>query len=329
MRYILGVLGLFVLLPSFVFAQTEGNIASYFANKKFDSKTISAFLNAVKAENYELVNNYLVKNPSIANVSDEQGNTGLMYAAKKGNISLMKLLTNKGAYVNTTNDDGNSALCLVFQNASHSQNILPAVNLLINLNAHINISCSGPIYVGGNDMKDYAPLHYAVWHLLPDVTAALLKHGAKIDTKASLVSRVDNNTVTVYPADMIFYANSQTSDAVFGQVTMSLVNAKAKFKQYKDSNDLLEVAIHASGHYDSVLDTLLSKKVIAGDINSYKLYYGTPLTEAVCYGASLPRIKVLVKHGAKVTNKAEVETMLQCAANDSAVANYLNELGYK
>lgn len=255
-----------------------------------------------------------------------------MYAAKDVNLPLMRLLANNGAKVNTTNDDGNSALCLVLQ--SGRKDIFPAVDLLVKLNAHINISCSGPIYIGGSDMTDYTPLHYAVFRLLPDITDTLLTHGAKVNTSASLVSRVGEDPLSAYPADMIFWANSETPDAVFAEIISSMVDAKAKFKQYKNDQDLLEVAIHASGHYDSVLDTLLTKKVIPGDINSYKLYHGTPLTEAVCYGASLQRMKVLVKHGAKVTNKEEVAEMLQCAerstlADQQNIVAYLHQLGYK
>lgn len=324
MRYI-GMVGLLLLFPSFVFAQIEGNVVSYFANKKFDSKTISTFLKATEKGNQKVVNAYLTQDSSIANVSDNKGNTALMYAAKAGNVSLMKVLTNNGAKVNTTNDEGNSTLCIVLQNQGHYKNVLSAVNLLLNLNAHPNTACSGTLSYGAVRVKNYTPLHYAVKTLQPSLVDALIKHGADVNAKAY------NNKEVVSPLDMIFYANGESANALFAKVTLSLVNAGAKSKQYSNDQELLMACTHASGHYDAVLDVLLTNKAISNNINSYKLYYGNPLTDAVCYHATLPNIKVLVKHGAKVSAKAEVKQMLQCASRykDDSVSNYLNQLGYK
>ena len=86
---------------------------------KVAQKDKDAFLAAVKANHFNEVKQMLGKSKAsllLANVKDDQGNTPLTIAAEKGYFEIVKLLVDKGAYVQSANAQNQTALCLAAKN---------------------------------------------------------------------------------------------------------------------------------------------------------------------------------------------------------------------
>lgn len=389
------VIAIFLLFPSFVFAQLEGNISTYIANKKFDNKTIQNFLRAVDNGDTKTVSSYIEKNKYIVNVSNENGKTALMEAAKIPNVPMMKLLINKGAKVNTTDDEDNSALCYMVRNSgeyyhrlgnfrSKSDQILAAVNLLLSANAKADIYCQDSslrqkypiilflgmaegLFTYSNEtplfhkivkplidkgattdfskiqgyptpelsiVKGFSPLHFATFRGRHEFTKALLDAGFKVNQLATT-----NDGHQYSPLDLIFKFDPTKEDMDrIVKTTSYLVDAGAKFHNIKNMNELVRGAFGHFDNYPQVLDLVLTKKLVPGNINTdvHDTPKGQhPLVFATCRKApqsNLELVKVLVKHGAKVTDKQQIKEMFKCANNipqSKGVSDYLHQLGYK
>lgn len=245
MHKVLGLVSLLLLFPSFGFSQVEGNITTFFANRKVDAKTSAAFFKAVKAGNYKLVNTYLTKNSNLANVSDKDGNTALMHAARAHNLPLMTLLAQKGAKINTTNNESDSALCRYLDEKKDwiapktNLDPMPAVQFFLNHNAHVNIHCGRLYYHWHADdyYAEFTPLHFAVLHLQPQMIKALIARGANVNAKAVFDGAGDYT-----PFDMLFEVASshpetpKASKKVYEQVISLLLNAGAKIDETAKEN---------------------------------------------------------------------------------------------
>ena len=128
-----------VLCAPMTYAQKQGNVASALSNMLTSEKTANEFLTAVKngkvSKVKQMIDNATITK-TLVNVKDDNGNTPMMWAAKKGFIDIVKLLGNAGARVNTTNKDNWTALCFAASN-----NRPQVAEYLLKLNAKVDFAC--------------------------------------------------------------------------------------------------------------------------------------------------------------------------------------------
>ncbi len=148
-----------LLLAGMAQAQIKGNLASAIAGAVVSTEKADKFLEAVAAADLRTVRWMLAdtrKTSHLVNVKDKDGNTPLMraiqglnsdlstytrgVAAKKREdyIRIIELLGESGAYVNTTNEKGWTALCMAAQ-GSYPR----VVSYLLARNAHVDHLCGG------------------------------------------------------------------------------------------------------------------------------------------------------------------------------------------
>lgn len=121
---------------------------------------VSDFVSAALAGKTSAVAAFLDKYPASISVKNERGRTALISAADFGRESTVKLLLERGAAVDLTDNSGRSAL-------SHADTP-PIAEMLIKKGADVNLK----------DRHGRPPLVHAETTAMIDV---LLKHGAEID----------------------------------------------------------------------------------------------------------------------------------------------------
>lgn len=133
-------------------------------NTKNEKKGATPLHLTIISENIDAVKLLLQKGAFVESKSNE-GITALMLASTLKKTEILELLISAGA--NVTNSDSQGAKPLHFAaegNAPH------AVALLIKNGAHAD----------GADNKGWTPLHHAVRYNAPDAIDSLIKHGADI-----------------------------------------------------------------------------------------------------------------------------------------------------
>ena len=115
----IGYVCLLLFLTAVAQAQTLGNISSKIADMAISEEKGNKFLQAVRTRQTAVVKQMLVNvwpMTFLVDYKDASGNTPLMIAAEKGYFDLVQLLTQKGARVNTTNNENQTALCIAVKN---------------------------------------------------------------------------------------------------------------------------------------------------------------------------------------------------------------------
>ena len=181
----------FLLLTGLAQAQKQGNLASAIARVVVPSQEANKFLAVVSEGNLHGVKMMLEgtkKGSRLVNVKDPEGNTPLILAIKgfgkdfstftpaaaeqkrENYWQIIELLGENGAYVNTTNEKGWTALCYASRGWSTK-----IVKFLLDRNAHVDHLC------GGKE-KGVTPLYLAAWSkATPDVIQLLVDAGADVN----------------------------------------------------------------------------------------------------------------------------------------------------
>ena len=132
-----------------------------------------AFGDRVEMGDLEQVRDWLDAGLGPDYLADRVG-TGLMIAARRGDIPMMELLVGRGADVNKTNALGESALMHAAWRGNQA-----AVEWLLAKDARVN-----------NEPMRWSALHYAVFAGHGEVAALLLQHGADINARSTNGSSV-------------------------------------------------------------------------------------------------------------------------------------------
>ncbi len=121
---------------------------------------------AVKSGNLAAVKSILDANPAAVRARDQNQYTPLIWAARKGQLAVLKLLLERGADINAVNKWNNTALHWAAYNG-----LVPIVEYLCQKGAKLDIR---------ENEKGHTPLHDAAWRGHLGVVKALLKHGAPV-----------------------------------------------------------------------------------------------------------------------------------------------------
>lgn len=141
-----------------VLAAEHGHLAvvkALIQAKGIDKKSIVTAIDAAKAAKHSAIEAYLCENQDVDN-GDEEGNTLLHKAAAAGDVARVRELIAKGADIDKTNNNGETALGIAAKNSRHeyqsSSNLeqLEVMRTLLELGANPNI------------YKRYSPLYVAV-----------------------------------------------------------------------------------------------------------------------------------------------------------------------
>ena len=113
----------------------------------------------------------IIAHPSMIDITDTDGSTALMWAARRGDRNALNLLIQANASVNSRNRVGNSALQYAARNSD-----LQSVQILVKANANLhNVNSRG-----------YSALHYVAYSTNPMVRGivdCLVAAGAELDAK--------------------------------------------------------------------------------------------------------------------------------------------------
>lgn len=121
MKKIIFLFALIVLAVPCVKAQTADDTFSALTDWTVSQKTKNAFFVAVtrnKLDAARQLTDHVLVASVLVNTKDAKGNTPLMVAAERGHIEMALFLLENGAYLNATNDENMTALCLA---AKHSR----------------------------------------------------------------------------------------------------------------------------------------------------------------------------------------------------------------
>lgn len=337
---------------------------------ELQNKIVGAIKTGNIAELEILLEDKLINEIINTNIIDENFETPIMLAIRYDNdndISIMKLLLNKGANINPNFSNSNTALSIAIESnkidklkilLTYNPNInskkrqisylmLAVVNknyeitkLLINSGADVN-------YLYSNYSK-YTALHYSLIHNSPDISKLLIESGADIN-----ISKVSYSTLYVATkhsnVEMMEILLSKGADpdnmAMDGYfpLLISVINrdiSKIKLllkynvninRKYCSKLTVLHYLIYDwnnSVEDCNILELLLASREIDLD---YMIHRKTYLMIAVDQG-HLDIVRLLIKYGADINFKNDYcATALMYAKrnNNTEMINYLLKNGAK
>ncbi|XP_046383814.1 ankyrin-3-like [Ischnura elegans] len=231
---------------------------------------------AVALGSFEVVKILLDRGARV-NSSDEKGDTPLHVAARRKNLEVIKLLVESGAHINELNYDEKSPIIFLLERACFH-----AADYLIKHGADVNNESVSDC------IDDYSPIHLAVQKGSMEMVKLLLSKGAEINSLGKGKTPLHIATHNGYPP-MVELLLDHGAD----------VNSVCKSKQNKDYTALL-IAIEKGN--DEVVTLLMN-----GGANVNECVGGyTPLHIAartgLCHAA-----ENLLKYGANVNSKCTSE----------------------
>lgn len=166
---------------------------------------------------------YFIKKGFTLADEDPKGNNIFNYAAKKGNISFLKLLIEKGVNPKVTNKEGGNAILYASQGTRNSKNSLETYQLLENLGIEVNV-------IGDNGRN---PLHSTAYRSDNlDLFSYLIKRDVDISLqddggRSPFMNAANRNTLKVIQFLSGYVKNFNIKDEKGHSALMMAVNRNA------------------------------------------------------------------------------------------------------
>ncbi len=243
-----------------------------FADSKFSRDAGRGKLDKIKKQ--------LEENPNLINELEEKNEDVLHYSAKRNNVESLKFLLSKGASVDSSDEDGVTALWYASSNGSTA-----AAKLLLEHGAD-------PCHADNNK---YTPFHMAgakdAHEILKEFLARKKENGKQLVVNVNLLNK---NAETPLHHTLKYDRKGTEKSALL------LIKAGADFKLV-DQSGYRVIHRAAQSNYPLTIEALI-KKGEAPDIVDQQ--NNTPLYYAI-QGEHIDCIKMLLKFGAKVDKKCK------------------------
>lgn len=281
MRNFIFIFTIFVFSPLHLFAQDQVIDTSLY----YPGETNYNFLIAAEKGYTSEVERFL-KNGAEINTSVQEGITALMYATQNNHVNVVKLLMEKGADLNNHNDFGETALIIAVKN-----NNPDIAEILILGNSDIDLS----------DYEKVTPLMHAIANGNYLLTDMLLYYGADFDKKDK--SGMD--------------ALMLSSFLGFIDIDSLLIESGANIQSF-DNSGFSPLHMTVQNGFIDVVKLLIDN---GADINAQNNYGYSPLAIAVELN-DMEMSKFLIENGADVNQKITLTLSLL----DLAKANRYDSL---